>query len=408
MLSEQAIDNLIKPLVDRQEAINLYIVQLIAKRIKEIGELKPSDIHRLQRLMRMGADVQQVNAELARLTNLQVTDIKRLIRTVALDGYLMARPYYDYRMRPFIPFNKNYELQNIVKAIENRTIGTFMNMSNSSGFMLRDLAHPQRLIPTPLAKTFQTVMDEAVQMVQSGVTDFGSAMRRTLKQLNNSGLRYITYNTPSGKVYTQRLDTAMRRNLLDGVGAIQQEVQNEIGRQIGSDGKEISVHQYSALDHEPVQGHQFTNEEYEKLQNSLPFKDVDGKSFAAIDRHIGQYNCRHFTWAIILGVDKPNFTKQQLQDLIDKNHAGYTTSDGKHMTMYECLQKMREMETAIRRAKDGKMMAEAAGDYDLARQYRAQASQLSKEYKAFCKECGIAPDMGRCAVPGYSTKIVES
>lgn len=401
MLSEDAIEKLVQPLVDRQESINNYIIQLLAKRIREVGKLKPSDIHKLQRLLRMGADVQKVNEELAKQTNLQVIDIKKLIRTVAIDGYIMAKPYYDYRHKAFIPFTQNYALQNVIKAIEEQTIETYKNISRSSAFMLRDMAHPRRLIPTPIAETFQTVMDEAVQMVQSGVVDYNTAMRRTLKQLNESGLRYVTYNTESGRLYTQRLDTVVRRNLLDGVQSVSQGVQDEIGKQVDSDGKEISVHLMSAPDHEPVQGHQFTNEEYEKLQNSQPFEDCDGEKFDPIDRHIGQYNCRHFTWSIILGVDNPNYTKAQLKELIDKNNKGYTLPDGKHLTLYECSQKMRELETKIRRAKEGQMMAIEAGDTDLAKEYQAKESQLSKSYKAFCNACGLKPDMTRASVPGY-------
>ena len=54
----------------------------------------------------------------------------------------------------------------------------------------------------------------------------------------------------------------------------------------GSDGKEISVHNLSAPDHEPIQGHQFTNEEVDNMQTGKPFSDVDGISFAPIDRPI--------------------------------------------------------------------------------------------------------------------------
>lgn len=401
MLSEDSIEKLVKPLIDRQEAINNYIIQLIAKRIKEIGELKPSDIHRLQRLLMMGNDSRKINEELAKLTNLQVADIKRIIQIVALDGYIMAKPYYDYRHRAFVPFKDNYALQNIVKSIQNRTVETYKNISNSSAFMIRDLQHPRRLMPTSIADTFQSVVDEAVTMVQSGVTDYQSAMRRTLRQLNNSGIRYVTYNTPSGKIYSQRLDTALRRNILDGISAVQQGVQDEIGKQIDSDGKEISVHMLSAPDHEPIQGHQFTNEEYEKLQSSLPFEDYKGNKFEAIDRHIGQYNCRHFTWSIILGVDKPNFTDAQLEEYKKRNNAGYTLPNGNHLTLYECSQKMREMETDIRRAKEGQMSAVSAGDLELAQEYQIKESQRVKIYKSFAKSCGLTPDMNRCSVPGY-------
>ena len=269
--------------------------------------------------------------------------------------------------------------------------------------MLRDMKNPKKLIPTSIAKTYQTVVDEAIQAVQSGTIDYHTAMRRTLKQLNESGLREVTYNTESGRIYTQRLDTALKRNLSDGVRAINQGVQNEVGKQFKSDGKEISVHGMSAPDHEPVQGHQFTNEEYDKLQSSQPFEDVDGEKFDPIERHIGQYNCRHFTWSIILGISKPNYTKEQLQALKDKNKAGYTLPNGKHLTLYECGQKMREMETAIRRAKEGQMASQEAGDMDLARQYRAKVVSLTKKYKAFCKEAGLMPHMDNASVPGYKT-----
>lgn len=403
MLSEEAIEKLVKPIIDRQEAISNYVIQLIAKRIKEIGELKPSDIYKLQRLLAMGADVQKINAELASLTQLQVTDIKRIIREVAIDGYAMAKPFYDYRRKAFIPFSQNENLVRILKSVQNQTADTYVNMSKSTAFMIRDLKNPKVLKPTSVSAAYQSVVDEAIQAVQSGVTDYGSAMRRTLKQLNESGLRYANYRPESGGMYTQRLDSALKRNILDGVRAINQGVQDEVGRQIGADGKELSVHAMSAPDHEPVQGHQFTNEEYDKLQSSLPFQDVQGRQFAAIERHIGQYNCHHFAWSIIIGVNKPNYTDEQLEKLKERNNEGYTLPNGKHMTLYECSQRMREYETKIRKAKEGAVMAKEAGDTELAKEYSAKASQLTKEYKAFAKECGLKPNMGNCFVPNYKS-----
>lgn len=401
MLSEETIEKLIKPLVDRQEAINNYVIQLIAKRIKEIGELKPSDVYRLQRLMAMGADVQKINAELAALTNLQVADIKRIIREVAVDSYVMAKPFYDYRRKSFIPFEKNTNLVNIMKSVQKQTADTYVNMSKSTAFMIRDPKNPKILKPTSISKTYQSVIDEAIQAVQSGVTDYGSAVRRTMKQLNESGLRYANYRPESGGMYTQRLDSAVRRTLSDGIRAINQGVQDEVGKQIGADGKELSVHAMSAPDHEPVQGHQFTNEEYDKLQSGLPFEDVQGRSFAAIERHIGQYNCHHFAWSIIVGVSKPIYTDTQLEKLKERNNDGYTLPNGKHMTLYECSQKMREYETKIRKAKEGAMMAKTEGDTELAGQYSAKATQLTKEYKAFAKACGLSANMSNCSVPNY-------
>ena len=389
MLSDDAIEKLVQPLIDRQNYINEYVIKLIAKRIREIGTLLPSDIYKLERLLKSGDDVRKINLELAKITELQVKDIKKIIKSVAFDSYLDAKPFYDYRHKSFIPFNKNEQLQNVVNSIAKQTSDTYINMSKSQAFMMRDQSNPKRLIPTKISETYQKVVDRAVQAVQGGAIDYNTAIRDALEQLNESGIRYVTYNTPSGKVYSQRLDTAVRRNILDGVRAINQGVQDEVGKQFGADGKEITVHANSAVDHEPIQGHQFTNAEYDKLQNAQPFEDVDGNKFEAIERAIGTLNCRHFTYSVILGVMKPTYTKEQLDEMIKKNHEGYTFPNGKHLTVYECTQHQRKLETLIRRTKEGVKMAEESGDEKLVKKYKAKLSQLMKKYQSFSKACKL-------------------
>jgi len=401
MLSENALENLMQPIIERQEAISNYVIEVIAKRVREIGHLLPSDVYKLERLLKSGVDVKKINEELARLTDLQEKDIKKLIKEVALDSYIDTKPYFDYRLKPFIPYAENKALQTVVKAVENATLGTYKNMSNAQAFMIRDLKNPKVLKPTKIAKTYQTVIDEAIQASQSGVLDYNAAMRRTMKQLADSGIRYVTYDAESGRRYTQRLDTAVRRNLMDGIRAINQGVQDEVGKQYGADGKEITVHAMSAPDHEPIQGHQFTNEEYDKLQNGEPFEDLTGEKFDAIDRPIGMWNCKHFTYSIICGVNKPNFTKAQLKKLAAENKKGYTDKSGKHYSKYECTQKMREMETEIRRHKDRYLALKESGDEDGMKEEKAIITKLHKQYKSFCQASGITPQMGRARVPGY-------
>lgn len=399
MLSDDAIDNLMQPILDRQEKINNYVIEKIAQRVKETGKLLPSDIYKLQRLLKTGSDVKQINAEISRLTGLNVIAIKKLIKVVAASTYLDAKPFYDYRYRSFVPFRENTHLQNIVKAISKQTVDTYKNLSNSTAFMIRD-PKTGKLKPTKLSKTYQTIMDEAIQASQQGIVDYNSAMRRTMQQLNDSGIKYVTYNPESGRIYSQRLDTAVRRNLLDGIRQINQGVQDEVGRQFGADGKEISVHPFSAPDHEPVQGHQFSNEEYDKLQNNEPFTDYEGKRFNAIARHIGFWNCRHFTFSIILGVAKPTYTNTQLEQFIRKNNDGIKLGN-KHYTMYEVTQKMREIETNIRRCKDGVMMARTLNDKELVSKYKQKMRKYQNDYKYITKVSGLTPRPDKMRVSGY-------
>ena len=347
----------------------------------------------------MGADIKKINLEISRITGLNVKAIKKLIKQIAKDSYIDVKPFYDYRHITQISFEKNKEVQKIVNAIANVTADTYVNLSNSqaTGFLIRDLSNPGKLKFQPIGDTYRTVIDEAIQASQSGVIDYRTAMRRTLRQLSESGVRKLYWD--SG--YTQRLDTAVKRNILDGIHAINQAMQDEVGKEFGADGKEITVHANSALDHEPIQGHQFTNEEFEKLQSVEPFEDVNGNKFDAIERAIGIWNCRHYTYSIIVGFSKPRYTQAQLDENIARNHKGYTTKDGKHFTMYECTQIQRKMETRIRELKDGQIMSRHAGDDILAKEYQAKINAQMSKYRAFSKACGLPIMKLNIAVSGY-------
>lgn len=398
MLNEKAIDSLIQPVIQRQENINIFVLTSIADKIGEIGTLSPSDIKKLKLLVQMGTDIRLLDKELARLCDLQIHDTKRIIRDVAIDANLDAKPLFDYRHKPFIPYEQNSKLQQYVKAVSERTSGTFVNLAKSkaTGFLIRDLKNPSNLKFQSINDTYKSVVDEAIQSVRSGV-DYRVAMRHTLKQLANSGIRRMVWD--SG--YTQRLDTTVRRNLLEGIRAINQLIEDENGRKLKADGKELSAHINCALDHEPFQGHMFTNEEFDRLQNNESFADINGEAFTAVDRVIGEYNCRHVAYSVILGVSKPRYTLEQLQAIIDKNHKGYTLPNGKHKTLYECTQIQRQLETKIRYAKEEQMMMKAAGNIEDAKRARKKVVKYTVELQKFSKACGLKLSKDRYSISGY-------
>lgn len=405
MLSDNALEKLLKPFIDRQENLNNYVISIIVKRINEIGHLTPSDIYKLERLLKNGADVRKINAEIAKLTNLQISQVKGLIKAVALSTYLDTKPFFDYRHKSFIPFEQNRELQTRLSAIARQTEDTFKNLSNSGAFMFRDKV-TGKLIPTSISDTYQRIVDESIQWVQQGAIDYRTAMRKTIDDLNNSGIRQVWYESKTGRLHSQRLDTAVRRNLMDGVRQVNQSVQDITGGQFGADGKEISVHAMSAPDHEPVQGLQFTNEEFEKLQNEEPFENYaigDHKKiqFSSIRRPIGWWNCRHFTFSIILGVMKPNYTYQKLQEFKKKNKQGFTLDNGKHLTMYECTQFQRNLELEIRRNKEKYISFDDIDDEEEAKKYRAKVAELIRQYNQFCKDSGLPVEPDKYYVKGY-------
>ena len=399
MLTDEQLNDMMEPIIVRQQSINEYVLLSIAEKIKEIGKMSLSDVKKLNILVAYGADIRKLNNKLALLSRLQVRDIKHLIKEVAYNVYKDAKPLYDYRHKPFKSFQEKRTMQRYVKAIGDVTANKYKNLSNSkaTGFLIRDPKNPTKLRFHSINDTYTSVLDEAIRASQAGLIDYRTAMRRTIRQLSDSGVRRIAWD--SG--YTQRLDTAVRRNLLDGIHAINQAIEDEIGKEIDADGKELSAHPNCAMDHEPFQGHRFTNAEYNKLQNNEDFQDVDGEEFTAVERTIGMWNCRHIAYSVILGLSKPRYSKKQLQRMIKQNHDGYVTSDGKHLTLYECTQLQRKLETRIRYAKDRQMMFQESGDIIAARAERQKVIQLTNEYKAFSKSCGLKLQLDRASVSGY-------
>ena len=400
MLKDNEIESVIQPFVERQERLNEFVIQQIARSVKTVGSLSKEDVRRLTKLLKIGANAQLVTKEIASVLNTQEKAVKQAIKEVARVTYKDAKPFYDYRHRKQIPFEKNTRLQKSVQAVGEQTANTFKNLSNSKavGFLVRDMKHPAGLKFYNVTDTYQSVIDEAVQAVQSGVLSFDTAMRRTLRQLNESGLRRAYWDTG----VTRRLDSVVRMNILSGVRQINQRVQQQIATEINADGIELSAHSFSAPDHEPIQGRIFTKDNFNRMQSEMPFEDIDGNKYSAMRRPIGEWNCKHFTQAIVIGAHKPTWSADDLQELIDANKAGYTTPSGKHLTMYECVQMQRKYETAIRYAKEGVIMARNAGNTPLMEEYQAKLADLNKQYRQFSKDCGLRVQRNRTYVPNFS------
>lgn len=395
MLSEKAIDKLIQPLINRQSQIEGVVISSIAERLKDIKTVTPSDIYKLERLLKSGSDVKDINKKIAKLTKMSENDIKKIIKTVAADGYKDAKPFYDYRHKSYIPFEKNIELQNSIKAIERATLADYTQLSNSTAFMLRDMANPLILRPTSVSKTYNKIIDTAIQSVVGGLDTYNQVIPNSIQQLIDSGIKTVEYTTEQGKKHYVRLDSVVKRNILDGIRNVQQEVQNITGEQFGANGVEISVHQFSAPDHEPVQGHQLTKEEFEKMQLGENFEDVNGIKFTGFDRPIGVWNCRHISWNVILEHKTSNYTLEQLEELKQKNANGITVKNkqgnNEVRSMYWCTQRRNNYELQIKQLKEGQAMAEKAMQNELASKYNNKVVSVQNKYIAFCKSCGLKP-----------------
>ena len=398
MLDERIIDKLVERLVSRIEEGNSYVLQKIGESINQIGTLSPSKAQQLAQILKYGGNYDKIVSKLAEITQLNTKEIYEIFEEVAKSDYAFAKQFYDYRGVKYIPYEENLALQNQVKALARITAGEYVNLSNTLAFTKRVNG---RIVYTDLARTYQDTIDKAVLSVAQGKETFDEQMYSTIKELGSSGIKKVDY--ASGR--SMRLDSAVRMNLKGALRNLHNETQAVFGKEFGSDGVEISVHRNPAPDHAEVQGRQFSKEEFEKFQNDLDAVDYQGvlfpSEFEGHDRRsISEHNCYHYTFDIVLGVSKPEYTAEQLQEIIDENNNGFEL-DGEHYTNYQGTQMQRRLETKIREQKDIQIIAKASGNKELVQESQKKITQLTRKYKELCSVSGLPTKMERMRVSGY-------
>ena len=128
--------------------------------------------------------------------------------------------------------------------------------------------------------------------------------------------------------------------------------------------------------------------------------DVDLNLFPPMERAIGMWNCRHFTFSIIIGVYPRNYSQEELDKILRENAKGHTYNK-KHYTMYQLTQLQRQYELEIRRAKDGWIAAKRLGDDKLMEDYENKVNQTMNEYQVFNADTGLSFKYQNIYVAGY-------
>ena len=382
MQDQEKLDKILEKFYIRYNKYNTKILEELGNTIKLFDGLTPSEAHKLGQELKYNNNVNDLLKELSRISGKSIEDINTLLDEVAKENVGFAEAYGEVKS-----YEDNLRLQRYVNTIKKETNYTFKNLSKTKniGFTLKN--EKGKTIFKSMKLVYKDLIDEAVFNVSTGVIDYQSAMRNTIKQLADSGIKVHEAKTTYKTGYTRRIDTSVRQAVLTGVRKVNLGVQEMVGKEFGADGYEISAHFLCADDHLDIQGQQYTKKEYEKLNNDL-------------ERPIGELNCKHFAFAIIMGVNLPSYTKKQLNE-----YKRYSTKKvsykGKTYTRYEASQVQRNLETQIRKQKDRQIIARASNDKEEIGIAQNKITQLTKEYNNFSNAVGLDTYKNKLTVSGY-------
>lgn len=162
-----------------------------------------------------------------------------------------------------------------IAAIGRQTLDAYRNLTASMGFLVDN---GRTMLPP--ARAYQWALDSAAMQMETGTVSYTQAISTTVKQLADSGLKTVDYE--SGHI--DHADVAIRRAVLTGVNQLNQKYREQSMEYLGTDLVETTAHR-GARDkdgpmgwenHKAWQGKVYRWRRYGRGENSSPAypKDV--------------------------------------------------------------------------------------------------------------------------------------
>lgn len=345
---------LTEPIIDE-------LLKDISRRIRKAGAITDTAEYEIYRAQALGESRRAIAQAIARQTEINEEIIDALL---------------DYVVDASARFEDDAYLQQLTEGyaevMKTRTAEQLQNLWATS---------PDGKT-VPLQDAYARALDFAFRQTATGALDLNTAIRRAVGPLARRGLR--TIEQKNGR--SVGIEYACRRYLMDQMGQLDNAIQQQNHDRLGCDGWEISAHAACAPDHEPIQGRQFTDEEFEALNASL-------------QRQIGRLGCRHVKDPVLIGVDTPVYSEAELAQMAADNEKG-VTYNGKHYTLYGAGQEQAAIENAIRQMQRQVLADEESGSDDR-QKHQIRLRVLQSEYSRFCRATGRRTRTERLYTAGF-------
>lgn len=247
------------------------------------------------------------------------------VKTVEIDNEV-------YREAGEVPVDirQSDSMRQVLEAGYRKTLGLLDNLTST--------------MPSAGQRMYINACNNAYMKVTSGAFSYQEAVKQAVHDVAALGLKIIYYD--SG--HTDKLDVAVRRAVLTGVGQTCREIGKMNAEENGCDLMEISAHAGARPEHAVWQG------QLVDLTGRRVGEIIDGKRVLSLDdigygsiTGFGGVNCRHDWYPYFEGFSTPLYTEEHLKEL----NARDIEYNGEKYTEYEITQMQRKGERKVRELK---------------------------------------------------------
>ena len=381
----EVLDELPEELAELFRSLEDTLLDEICSRLKLADQLNEVTVQNIRALRSHGIDLKDIEKAIRKTTGISETKLNKL-----LDDVVERNQKYYTELIDLAHFTQPEALVDAaeVAAIRAQTLDTFRNLTASMGFLV-DAGRTM----LPPGKAYQWALDNATMQIQSGAISYNQAIKSAVRQLAQSGLKVVDYE--SG--HRDQIDVAARRAVMTGVNQICAKYTEQSAEWLETPYFEVSAHA-GARDkpgpspwssHKAWQGRVYSvhsGDIYPNIYEVCGLGAVDGLEGA---------NCRHKRSVWVEGVSERSYTDKQLEHIDDGLGC---TFEGKTYTAYEATQMQRRVERTIRKLKREKAAYKAAGLTGDAMALNTRLHRLSTKYKAFSEAAGLPEQWARTKV----------
>lgn len=383
--SPPVLDALPEELAKLYRALEDTLLDEICSRLKLADQLNEVTVQDIRALRSHGIDLKDIEKAIRKTTGISEKKLKEL-----LDDVVARNQKYYTDLIDFAHITQPETLVSIEDtwAIYEQTKQILRNITRSMGFMV-DAGRTM----LPPARVYQWALDNATMQIQSGAISYNQAIKSAVRQLAQSGLKVVDYE--SG--HRDQIDVAARRAVMTGVSQLCSKYTEQAAEYLETPYYEVSAHAGSRdvpgrspwSSHKEWQGKVYSTRSgdiYPNIYEVCGLGTVDGLEGA---------NCRHRRFPWVEGVSERTYADEQLEHIDDGLGC---TFEGKTYTAYEATQEQRKVERTIRKLKREKTAYNAAGLTDEEQAVNIKLRRLNAKYKAFSKAAGLPEQRERMKV----------
>ena len=383
--SPPVLDALPEELAKLYRALEDTLLDEICSRLKLADQLNEVTVQDIRALRSHGIDLKDIEKAIRKTTGISEKKLKEL-----LDDVVARNQKYYTDLIDFAHITQPETLVSIEDtwAIYEQTKQILRNITRSMGFMV-DAGRTM----LPPARVYQWALDNATMQIQSGAISYNQAIKSAVRQLAQSGLKVVDYE--SG--HRDQIDVAARRAVMTGVSQLCSKYTEQAAEYLETPYYEVSAHA-GARDvpgRSPWSSHkEWQGKVYSTRSGDIYPNIYEVCGLGAVDGLEGT-NCRHRRFPWVEGVSERTYTDEQLAHIDDGLGC---TFEGKTYTAYEATQEQRKVERTIRKLKREKAAYSAAGLTDEEQAVNIKLRRLNAKYKAFSKAAGLPEQRERMKV----------